>query len=148
MQSPSETNSAPPDAESPEARSYAAARTAGGLLLLTAIATVVSVFTRVASGADQPTLLESLAAIAANKELYSIGGITRLASGITLIAAAGLRVEDMVRRRATVRAYGPGTFDCVGRIYRRVRVVRYWTGFFGGGSERRFSDRRGRPKPG
>ena len=66
-----------------------AARTAGALLLLTAIATVVSIVTRVASGADQPTLLESLAAIAANKYLYSIGGIARFASGITLIAGAG-----------------------------------------------------------
>ena len=89
MQNLPETNSASQDAEPPEARSYAAARTAGALLLLTAIATVVSVFTRVASGADQPTLLESLAAIAANTELYSIGGIARIASGLTLIAGAG-----------------------------------------------------------
>ncbi len=89
MQSLPETNSASHDAGPPEARSYAAAKTAGALLLLTAIATVVSVSTRVASGADQPTLLESLAAIAANKELYSIGGISRILSGITLISAAG-----------------------------------------------------------
>lgn len=89
MQSQPETNSASQDARQPVAQSHGAVRTAGALLLLTAIATVISVFTRVASGADQPTLLESLAAIAANKELYSIGGITRFASGITLIAAAG-----------------------------------------------------------
>ena len=89
MQSQPETNSASPDAAPRETQIYGAAKTAGVLLLLTAIATVVSVMTRVASGADQPTLLESLAAIAANKELYSIGGIARLASGLTLIAAAG-----------------------------------------------------------
>ena len=89
MQSQPETNPAPPDAAPRETQGYGAAKTAGALLLLTAVATVVSVMTRVASGADQPTLLESLAAIAANKELYSIGSIARLASGITLIAAAG-----------------------------------------------------------
>ena len=89
MQSQPEINSASQDAAPQGTQSYAAARTAGGLLLLTAIATVVSVVTRVASGADQPTLLESLAAIAANTELYSIGGIARLVSGIALIAAAG-----------------------------------------------------------
>ena len=99
MQNLPETNSASQDAEPPEARSYAAARTAGALLLLTAIATVVSVFTRVASGADQPTLLESLAAIAANRELYSIGGIARIASGTHVNCRGGLRVEDMGRRR-------------------------------------------------
>ena len=77
------------DAAPQGTQSYAAARTAGALLLLTAVATVVSVVTRVASGADQPTLLESLAAIAANMELYSIGGIARIASGVTLIATAG-----------------------------------------------------------
>ncbi len=89
MQRQLETNSASPAAGPREPRRHAAARAAGALLLLTAIATVVSVVTRVASGADQPTLLESLAAIAANKELYSIGGIARFVSGITLIAGAG-----------------------------------------------------------
>ena len=88
MQNQPETNSASPAAGPREPQSCAAARTAGTLLLLTAIATVVSVVTRVASGADQPTLLESLAAIAANKELYSVGGIAHFASGIMLIAGA------------------------------------------------------------
>ena len=89
MQRQLETNYASQDAGPREPQSHAAVRMAGALLLLTAIATVVSVVTRVASGADQPTLLESLAAIAANKELYSIGGIARFVSGITLIAGAG-----------------------------------------------------------
>ena len=89
MQSQPETNSASPAAGPREPRSYAAFRVAGALLVLTAIATLVSVVTRVASGADQPTLLESLGAIAANKELYSIGGIARFVSGVTLIAGAG-----------------------------------------------------------
>ena len=91
MQGRREPNSASLEATSTQAagpQPGAATRAAGALLLLTAIATVVSVVTRVASGADQPTLLESLAAIAANKELYSIGGIARFVSGIMLIAGA------------------------------------------------------------
>ena len=65
-----------------------AVRGAGLLLLLTAAATVVMVFARVAADADQPDLLESIRAIAANKAMYSASGAARLVSGLTLIAAA------------------------------------------------------------
>ena len=58
---------------------------AGLFLLLTAAATVVMVYARVSADADQPTLLESLQAIAANKSMYSVSGAARLISGITLI---------------------------------------------------------------
>ena len=61
---------------------------AGLLLLLTAAATVVMVFARVSADADQPDLLESIRAIAANKAMYSVSGAARLGSGLTLIAAA------------------------------------------------------------
>ena len=65
-----------------------AVRSAGLLLLLTAAATVVMVFARLAADADQPELLESVRAIAANKAMYSASGAARLVSGLTLIAAA------------------------------------------------------------
>ena len=65
-----------------------AATKAGLFLLLTAAATVVMVYARVSADADQPTLLESLRAIAANKSMYSVSGAARLVSGITLIAGA------------------------------------------------------------
>lgn len=65
-----------------------AARTAGALLVLTAAATIVAVITRVSAGADQPTLAESLVAVAESRGLYAAGGAARLVSAITLIAAA------------------------------------------------------------
>ena len=64
------------------------ARMAGALLLLAAIATMVMVYARVAADADQPTLLESLRAIAANTSMYTLAGAARVMSGITLAAAA------------------------------------------------------------
>lgn len=65
-----------------------AVRRAGLLLLLTAAATVAMVFARVAADADQPDLLESIRAIAANKAMYSASGAARLVSGLTLITGA------------------------------------------------------------
>lgn len=61
---------------------------AGLLLILTAVATVVAVVGRVGADTDLPTLAASLAAIAENRGLYGTGGAGRLASGVTLIAAA------------------------------------------------------------
>lgn len=65
-----------------------AARLAGIMLILTALATIIAVFTRVSADADQATLGESLAAIAEHRVLYGAGGLARLVSGITLIAGA------------------------------------------------------------
>ena len=64
------------------------ARAAGALLLLTAAATVVMVYSRVAADADQPTLLESLRAIAESRWMYSTTAAARFVSGIALLAAA------------------------------------------------------------
>ena len=75
-----------------------AARTAGLFLLLTAAATAVMVFARVSADADQPTLLESLRAIAANKAMYSISGIARVVSGITLIIGALFLLKTWIIR--------------------------------------------------
>ncbi|MDE2817355.1 MAG: hypothetical protein OXM03_09215 [Chloroflexota bacterium] len=82
-----------PDAHQPhrnEATSGrdSAARLAGILLILTALATIVAVFARVSADTDQATLGESLAAIADHRILYGAGGIARLVAGITLIAGA------------------------------------------------------------
>ena len=75
-----------------------AASRAGLLLLLTAAANAVMVYARLAADADQPTLLESMRAIAANKAMYSLNGVARLISGITLIAAAWFLLRTWVIR--------------------------------------------------
>ena len=61
---------------------------AGLFLLITAVATLVAVVTRVSANADQPTLAESLVAISENKALYASGGGARFVSGVALIVAA------------------------------------------------------------
>ena len=66
----------------------AVGRRAGEFFLFTAVATVVSVVGRLSAGADQPALAESLAAIAASKGLYGIGGVARCVAGISLLAGA------------------------------------------------------------
>ena len=48
-----------------------AARMAGGLLILTALATLIAVIGRVSADADQPTLAESLTAISLNSGSYT-----------------------------------------------------------------------------
>ena len=63
-------------------------RAAGLLLLLTALATAISVPARLLADADQPTLSESLWAIAINNAPYLIGGVARLVSGLALLGAA------------------------------------------------------------
>ena len=65
-----------------------AARTAGLFLLLTALATAISVPARLLADADQPTLTESLLAIIANRGYYATGGAARFVSGIALLGAA------------------------------------------------------------
>ena len=74
------------------------ARKAGALLLLTAVATVVSVMARISADADQETLTESLAAIAESRWFYAIGGAARLASGVTLLAAACFLLRTWIIR--------------------------------------------------
>ena len=63
-------------------------RTAGIFLLLTALATAISVPARLAADADLPTLEESLAAIGSAKVAYGTGGVARMVGGLTLVAAA------------------------------------------------------------
>ena len=65
-----------------------AARMAGRLLLVTALAMGVMVVARVGADTDQPTYVESLIAIASSGGLYELSGASRLVSGMTLLVAA------------------------------------------------------------
>ena len=80
-------NPAPPESPALD-RTEDALGSAGLLLILNAIATVVAVVGRVGADTDLPTPAASLAAVAENRGLYGTGGAGRLASGVTLIAAA------------------------------------------------------------
>ena len=75
-----------------------AARTAGWLLLITAIATVVSVIGRV-SATDLTALAQSLAAIGANRGQFGIGGAARFISGLTLFAGACFLLRTWIMRQ-------------------------------------------------
>ena len=75
-----------------------AARTAGWLLLVTAIATVVSVIGRVAA-TDLTAISQSLTAIAANREQFGIGGAARFVSGLTLFAGAWFLLRTWIMRQ-------------------------------------------------
>ena len=86
------------EASASSLRKDSAARKAGLLLLLTAAATIVMAYTRVAADADQPTLLESLRAVAATKATYSMSGVARVISGIALIAGALFLLKTWVIR--------------------------------------------------
>lgn len=77
------------------------ARIAGVFLLLTALATAIMVPTRLMADADQPTLRLTLEAIADNTLAYTYSATARIASGIFLLAAAGLL-------RAVTTPYRPG----------------------------------------
>ena len=90
------------------------ARTAGILLILTAAATVAAVAGRVAAEADQPTLSESMAAIALDRWLYLAGGAARLVSGITLIAAAWLLLRTWIIRERLGTPLVPALFAASG----------------------------------
>lgn len=76
-----------------------AARSAGALLVLTALITAVSAVTRVSADADfQPSLQDTLDAIADQSGLYGLGGAARLLSGITLGAAAWFLLRTWIIR--------------------------------------------------
>ena len=72
------------------------ARLGGMCLLLTAAATAVMVFTRVAADADQGTLLESLRAVDENRTQYAVFGAARLPSGLALFVAAWLLLKTWI----------------------------------------------------
>ncbi len=87
----------------PQKPGDAAARSAGLLLIATALVTLLMVVARVVADADQATLVESLAAIAESRWAYGLSGAARLVSGITLAAGAWLLLATWIirQRRAT-----------------------------------------------
>ncbi len=98
MQETDRSGTQRPLAETAVPKRDPAARKAGMLLLLTALATVVAVAGRVAAGADQPTLAESLVVISESRGIYGIGGVGRLVSGVTLIAGAWFLLRTWIIR--------------------------------------------------
>ena len=103
-----------PTGASPGRKRDHAARMAGALLILTAVATAVAVLGRVAAAADQPTLQESMHAIALNRALYTTGGAARLISGVTLIAGALFLLRTWIIRERLGTLLVPALFTASG----------------------------------
>ena len=101
-----------------------AARNAGIFLLLTAAVTVVMVLARVSSDTDQPTLAESLRAIADNTAIYSVAGTARLLSGLTLIIASWYLLRTWIVRERMVIAAGALAVCRVRPLHRRFGCLR------------------------
>ena len=87
-----------------------AARWAGILLALAAIATVIAVVGRVSADADQPTLMESLTAISDNVLAYGIGGLARLVSGAALVWGASMLLKTSIIRERYSTPLTPALF--------------------------------------
>ncbi len=77
----------------------AAARYAGGLLIVAALALAVSVIGRVSAAADHATLAETLAAIAERRGLYGLGGGGRVLAGMALVAGAWFLLRTWIIRQ-------------------------------------------------
>ena len=77
----------------------AAARYAGRLLILAALALAVSVIGRVSAAADHATLAETLAAIAERRGLYGLGGGGRVLAGLALVAGAWFLLRTWIIRQ-------------------------------------------------
>ena len=92
------------------------AQTAGQLLILTAIVTLVAVVGRVAADADRETLQEAFAAIADSRLLYGLGGAGRLASGITLALGAWYLARTWIIRERHAAPIVPALFAISGLL--------------------------------
>ena len=116
MNSPKHLN-APASHQGKEALSPdTAARKAGLLLILTAVASIIMVFARVTADADQPTLLESLRAIAENRAMYAISAVARIASGIALITAAWFLLKTRIIRLRLATPVVPHVLGASGAV--------------------------------
>ena len=89
---------------------------AGIFLLLTAIATVVMVFARIAADADHPSLWVSLILISENRAMYGLSGAARLLSGVTLMAAAWYLLQTWIIRERLATPLVPALFAASGII--------------------------------
>ena len=76
----------PPERDASGAEQAVGARMAAILFLVVVAATVVSVVTRLTVDPDQPTLLESMNAIAEGRGLYYVAALARVAAGLALMA--------------------------------------------------------------
>ena len=74
------------------------------------------VFARVTADADQPTLLESLRAIAENRAMYATSAVARIASGITLIAAAWFLLKTWIIRLRLATPVVPHVLGASGAV--------------------------------
>ena len=90
------------------------ARLGGTFLLLTAAATVLMVFTRVASNTDDDTLLDSLRAVHESRALYGISAAARLLSGLALFIAAGFLLRTWIIRDRWASSLVPYLFALSG----------------------------------
>lgn len=91
-----------------------ASRLGGLFLLLTAAATAVAVFARVAADADQNTLLESLLAVDKNRAIYGASGLARSASGAALLAAGVFLWRTWIIRERFATPWVPYLFASSG----------------------------------
>ena len=89
-------------------------RKAGLSLILTAFATGVAVVGRVAAGADQPTLAESLVAISESSGFYATGGASRLISGVVLVAGTWFLSKAWIIRGRRGKPSAPALFAVSG----------------------------------
>ena len=87
-----------------------AARLGGLFLLLTAAATAVAVFARVAADADQDTLLESLLVVDENRAMYGVSGLARSVSGAALLAAGVFLWKTWIIRERFATPWVPYLF--------------------------------------
>lgn len=140
--------SAPPlqGGESGNARD-STARIAGVLLILTAVATVVSVFARVSADTDQATLAESLVAIAENRGLYgAVSAVFAAVSGISAVALAAM-APTVTDPALIVPNVATETVDLVRRLAGKIGfaiaglalLVAAWQQWKGGGKLRRLA---------
>ena len=89
---------------------------AGIFLLLTAAATIVMVFARIAADADHPSLAKSMVAIANNRAMYGLSGAARILSGVTLMAAAWYLLQTWIIRERMATQIVPALFVVSGII--------------------------------
>ena len=92
-------------------------RVAAVLIILYAIALVLTVVTRVGSGADQETALESLTMIAANAELYMASKIANLISAFVLVVLAAVSYRIFQRYDRTLALVGAVTLLSAGLLW-------------------------------
>ena len=114
MQEPMPESQDPKDMVVPNRPGDVAARKAGLLLIATAVITLLAVVGRVMSDADQPTLVESLAAIAESRIEYGLGGVARLISGLTLIGGCWFLLATWIIRQRRATPLVPWLFGASG----------------------------------